>query len=173
MDTGKEVLNGFIDLANLVLKNTVYANSELPGQIPRFEGTSISAKVTGTLISLVLPPGGGEESWLAREAAGIERAATATAVIGHYPAYIELADKLGARAFTVPPEIWAKMTFAEQWAANQKFLDRAIAAGATFVLATAKNDIRSGSWLAREVEYLLQHGYEWNADATRLIPKKH
>jgi len=44
--------------------------------------------------------------------------------LGKFPDDINLADDLGARRFNIPPEVWARMTKAEQWAANKKFLDR-------------------------------------------------
>lgn len=48
-------------------------------------------------------------------------------VIGSYPQYTQLAQKIGANYFNIPAEEWAQMTPAQQWAANQTFLDAAIA----------------------------------------------
>ncbi len=50
-------------------------------------------------------------------------------VLGKYPDYINLADDLVARRFNVPDWVWNGMSDAERWAANQRFLDRAIARG--------------------------------------------
>jgi len=63
------------------------------------------------------------------------------------------------------------MSSAERWAANVKFLDEGIRAGAEFVLATARSEIRSGSVLEKEVQYLLAHGYKWADNGLSLIPK--
>jgi len=61
--------------------------------------------------------------------AEFQAAKTEATVLGHYPAYTEMAEQLGARRFNVPTEFWNKMTPAEQWTANQKFLDRMISRG--------------------------------------------
>ena len=44
--------------------------------------------------------------------------------------------------------------------ANQKFLDRAIARGATVFLAADPTKIETGTVLYKEVQYLLSKGYE-------------
>jgi hypothetical protein len=81
-------------------------------------------------------------------------------VLGHYPAYVEKAAELGARRFNVPTDIWNKMSPAQQWAANQKFLDRMIARGDQVILATQANAARAGSFFARELQYLKSQGYQ-------------
>src|SRR5690554_1725972 len=92
-----------------------------------------------------------------------------TVVIGHYPEYVELAKKLKAKIFNMPLEVWNTMNKAQQWAANQKFLDKAIKCKSEFVLATPYDKIKAGSWLSKEVSYLLKHGYKWVEDMTKLI----
>jgi hypothetical protein len=57
-------------------------------------------------------------------------------VLSHKPEYLERAAELGARYLKVPDEIWEKWSDAERWAANSRFLDRAIARGDEFILAT-------------------------------------
>ncbi|HWH96614.1 MAG TPA: hypothetical protein VNT03_22315 [Baekduia sp.] len=53
---------------------------------------------------------------------GLGRAAkAATTVLGHYPEYVQLAEQIDARTFSVPGHAWDAMSPAEQWAANQKF----------------------------------------------------
>lgn len=61
------------------------------------------------------------------------------------------------------------MSEAERWAANQKFLDRLISRGDEVVLSTPLDQIRAGSSLEREVQYLFSHGYE-AVNPTLLIP---
>lgn len=90
-------------------------------------------------------------------------------VIGHYPEYIELSDQIGVKPFSIPENIWDKMTLAEQWAANQKFLDRAIARGSEFILATPIDKVRAGSFLQREIEYLISQGYKFSLDFLTLV----
>jgi RHS repeat-associated protein len=93
-------------------------------------------------------------------------------VIGHFDdGYLELGQQLGAKTFNVPTRIWNAMSAEAQWAANVKFLDRGIREGAEFIMATHPTAIRAGSSLAREVNYLLSHGYKWADDFSKLIPK--
>ena len=100
---------------------------------------------------------------LAIGTAGVEGAAATSvaagngfglAVLGSYPAYVNLAEELGANYFSVPMEEWAEMTAAEQWAANQAFLDAAIARGDSFVFATELAP--AGSFYEQELLYLQQ-----------------
>ncbi len=62
------------------------------------------------------------------------------------------------------------MTKAEQWAANQKFLDRLIARGDEIILSNPVKDIGevSGSY-RKELEYLLGKGFRLSEDGTQLI----
>lgn len=90
-------------------------------------------------------------------------------VLGHYPAYTELAEQLGARRFSVPLEAWSKMTPTEQWAANQKFLDRMIARGDTILLATPLDKVKPKSFFERELKYLHDKGFKPSVDGSRLI----
>jgi len=100
---------------------------------------------------------------------GSSKAEVPQKVIGHYPEYVEMSNKLGTKPFSIPDEVWNKKTEVEQWAANQKFLDRAIAKGAEFNLATPIDKVRPGSYLQKEIEYLTSKGYKFNEDGTKLI----
>lgn len=91
-------------------------------------------------------------------------------VLGRYPEYTKLAGELGARRFNIPTNVWNKMTEAERWAANQKFLDRMIARGDDIVLATPLDKVKLGSYFQRELDYLFENGYRVSPDGTRLIP---
>jgi hypothetical protein len=91
-------------------------------------------------------------------------------VLGHYPAYKDTAERLGGRHFNVPSSVWNRLTAAEQWAANKKFLDRLIARGDTVILATPMMDVRAGSSFARELDYLIERGYRIAEDGTRMLP---
>jgi hypothetical protein len=90
-------------------------------------------------------------------------------VLGHYPAYTELAKQLSARRFNIPMSVWNKMSEAERWAANTKFLDRMIARGDDVILATRADLAKPGSYFARELEYLLSKGFKLSEDGLRLI----
>jgi hypothetical protein len=86
------------------------------------------------------------------------------AVLGHYPKYLELADELNAKRFNIPIEIWNKMTPEQQWNANKKFLDRLIVRGDNVRLSVNVKDIHKKSYLAKELDYLREHGYRVSSD---------
>jgi RHS repeat-associated protein len=92
-------------------------------------------------------------------------------VIGHYPDYVEAGQQSGDQYFNVPTDIWDAMTPEEQWTANQTFLDRGIANGDTFNLATPIDEMNIPSAYANEVNYLLNNGYTFNEAGTALIPE--
>jgi hypothetical protein len=85
-------------------------------------------------------------------------------VLGHYPKYLELADELNAKRFNIPIEIWNKMTPEQQWNANKKFLDRLIVRGDNVRLSVNVDDIHKKSYLAKELDYLREHGYHVSSD---------
>ena len=99
-----------------------------------------------------------------------ETTATSRVVLGHYPGYVEMAERLGARYFNIPKRVWHQMSPEQQWAANQRFLDRIISHGDTVLLSTQATRARAGSAFSREVEYLTRHGYQLVDDGTRMIP---
>jgi RHS repeat-associated protein len=95
-------------------------------------------------------------------------------MLGHFPEYLEAGAKANARVFNIPGAIWNKMSDAARWTANQKFLDRAIARGASLLLATDPAKIKAGSYLAKEVTYLLGKGFKLIKDTDdlwRFVPK--
>ncbi|MBK8576052.1 MAG: hypothetical protein IPN90_10415 [Elusimicrobia bacterium] len=96
---------------------------------------------------------------------------TGEAVLGHYPEYIQVADKIGGKRFNIPTAVWEKMSAAERWTANAKFLDRCIARGDTFILATPIKNVVPGSFYQKELNYLFQKGYRLSDDARFLLPK--
>jgi hypothetical protein len=92
-------------------------------------------------------------------------------VLGHFPEYLEKAEELGARRFNIPGEIWAAMTEQGKLAAETKFLDRLAARSDVVVLSNHISTVRPGSWLAKEIKYLLSNkGYSIGEDGLRLVP---
>jgi len=91
-------------------------------------------------------------------------------VLGHYPEYVQLGEKLGARTFSMPAGVFDAMSAEEQWAANQAFLDDAIAQGSEIHLATVANAAREGSFYERELQYMQARGYSVSSDGTMLVP---
>ena len=91
-------------------------------------------------------------------------------VLGKYPDYINLAEELGATRFNIPAKIWNKMSLAEQWEANTKFLDRMIIRGDKIILSNPVLDINkiSGAY-RKELDYMIGKGYRLNSSGTQLI----
>ena len=90
-------------------------------------------------------------------------------VLGKFPDYMNLAGELGARRFSIPTQIWNKMSGAQQWAANQKFLDRLISRGDEVILSNPVKSIEEATgWFGRELKYLSEHGFKLSADGTRM-----
>jgi hypothetical protein len=90
-------------------------------------------------------------------------------VLGNVPEYIELGAKLGAQTFEIPTDVWNAMSFDERWAANQAFLDEAIANNAEFRLAYYPPN-EDSVFYPKELEYLEGLGYTRSPDNTYLIP---
>lgn len=66
--------------------------------------------------------------------------------------------------------MWNKISQAEQWAANQRFLDRAIARGDDFILSNPVKSIGEATgWFGRELQYLTEQGYKLTKDGARMI----
>jgi hypothetical protein len=91
-------------------------------------------------------------------------------VLGRYPAYIQLGEAIPSRTFRVPTWVWNKMSPAEQWAANVRFLDRLVTRGDEVYLATRASNAVPGTFFYREIEYLTSHGYTISDDGWRLLP---
>lgn len=89
--------------------------------------------------------------------------------MGHYPEYVKLADIIKARRFQIPTDIWRKMSDAERWIANTKFLDRMILRGDNIRLATPLNKVKPGSYFQKELNYLFKKGYKASPDGLWLV----
>ncbi|OWU65929.1 MAG: hypothetical protein CBB60_002170 [Armatimonadetes bacterium Cent15-Ar3] len=82
-------------------------------------------------------------------------------VLGHYPGYIEKAQRTGASYFDIG-DAWNTLTPAQRTSANMHFLDEVAGAGDQIYLSLPKTKIRSGSALADEIQYLTgEKGYQW------------
>ena len=139
-----------------------------PGFKPGLEFARWAAEVGMFIAGTVGAPEGGILEGLAPKGAGL--ATRGTSVLGSYPKYLEKAAELGAERFNIPTSIWNKMSAVEQWAANQRFLDRLIQRGDQVILSTPAAEARAGSSFARELEYLQSQGYRLNAEGTALLP---
>jgi hypothetical protein len=145
-----------------------------------------SAGGCGWTLAMVVPGSRlGRAAKLLREAGGAGKAAgalerlskvapakrrTGVTVLGHYPEYEQVAEKIGARYFSIPSRVWKRMTRAQQEAAEIKFLERTIRRGDRIVLATSLWEMRANSWLEFEIEYLLSKGYRVSRSGLEVIP---
>lgn len=83
---------------------------------------------------------------------------------------MKLANELGAKRFNIPIDFWNKMSKAEQWAANQKFLDHMIARGNDIILSNHVKNINDVSGAFRqELDYLVRNGFRLSSDGARMV----
>jgi len=91
-------------------------------------------------------------------------------VLGKFPDYVNLAEGIGARRFSIPTNVWNKMSPAEQWVANERFLDGTIARGDDIILSNpVKNIGEATGWFGRELRYLADQGYRLAEDGARMV----
>lgn len=93
-------------------------------------------------------------------------------VLGHYPFYIEEAERRGARCFNLHADIWDCLTDDERWEQNRRFLDEAIEQGDEIILATSLGNVRIGSYFEKELQYLASCGYRPTSDKRRLVRRE-
>lgn len=79
-------------------------------------------------------------------------------VLGHYPEYIHVAADIGAHLFEMEDNDFGSCTSSQVWGLNRHFLDQMYHSGAVFILATAPEKARPGSWFEQEIRYLLTLG---------------
>ena len=80
-------------------------------------------------------------------------------ILGPHPDYLDLAGVLNARAFNMPIAEWLALSPDERWAANQRYLDEAVADGCSFRLILPPDLVKPGSYFERELKYLMMLGY--------------
>lgn len=113
-------------------------------------------------------------SWLFKGIVGLwagSAAKAGTTVLGNYPEYVRLAKGIGAKRFQIPKSVWDKMSAAEQWTANTKFLDRMILRGDNIRLATPLSKVKPGSFFQKELNYLFDKDYKVSSDGLWLVKK--
>ncbi|MDF2994071.1 MAG: Rhs family protein, partial [Microbacterium sp.] len=83
-------------------------------------------------------------------------------VLGHHPGYIQKAQERGASYFDVGDE-WDNIVARgdDPWQLNRAFLDDRIAARDRILLSLPKQDVRPGSYLEEELQYLTDNNYHW------------
>lgn len=79
-------------------------------------------------------------------------------VIGHFPDYRVVADKIGGFCFDLPVREMCSLTEDELWHKNRQFLQSRQDSHDVFLLVTNQQKIREGSWLEREYAFLKKIG---------------
>ena len=121
------------------------------------------------IIAGAIPGGKGLHKVAVKSVAPAKRASDQT-VLGRYPDYVRVSDQLDARRFEVPPETWERMTPAERWEANRKFLDRTISRGDEIVLSNPASQAKPGTTFYDEIKYLESRGYRVSDDGLHMLP---
>jgi hypothetical protein len=82
-------------------------------------------------------------------------------VLGHFPGYIEKANKMKASFYDIG-NAWDSLNDLQRWSANRHFLNKVAEQGDQVFLSVPKTKIRPDSYLKREVDYLINHkNYQW------------
>jgi RHS repeat-associated protein len=133
---------------------------------PFYEGTNaFGDKVFQPYYGGVAPT----EIGLSRVGSLLKAAEEGITVLGSYGKYLELGEKLGAKTFSIPDAIWKTLTEEERWAANVRFLNRAIARGDRIILSNSAFEAKAGTYFYRELQYLYSKGFKAVADGMALI----
>jgi hypothetical protein len=94
-------------------------------------------------------------------------------VLGRYdisPSYLEVANDVDGRVFSVPTEIWDTMSPAQKLAANIGALDQAISEHTQFFLSHGWSDANKGTGFRAELDYLFEKGFSLAPSQKWLIP---
>lgn len=166
-------MNGYVQDAGMLSlhssDNKVYIDDGLfdstinDGSSAIDEGWMIDAAA----VSLVVGVKGG--ILIAKGISAANAAGVGATVLGSYPYYLDKAQELGARVFSVPTDIWNTMTREEQWIMNKQFLDESISKGHQFIMSNSANLAKPGTFFYEEVQYLLEQGYKIVDDGMRMI----
>jgi hypothetical protein len=89
-------------------------------------------------------------------------------VLGKWPKYLQVAEDMGGKTFSVPPDVFNSLTPEQQWELNKNFLDQAVARGDYFYLANPWAE--ATGWYERELTYLFEMGYSLSLHQFWLIP---
>ncbi len=79
-------------------------------------------------------------------------------VIGHFPDYVDIADKIGGFCFDLPEQEMFSLSAEQLWNKNCQFLQERQRHHDVFLLVTNQKQIRKGSWLEREFAFLKNIG---------------
>lgn len=96
---------------------------------------------------------------------------TGKVVLGRFPDYIREATLSDSLAFNLPDDFWQSLSKQELEALNIAFLESATKRGDRIMLASPIDDLRAGSGIQLEINYLQGRGYELNQDGTEMIRK--
>ncbi|HEX5824722.1 MAG TPA: RHS repeat-associated core domain-containing protein [Candidatus Limnocylindrales bacterium] len=165
--SGSCVVDSFVDIGFVIFDFASLAFG--PPKDRHSNMQALGLDMLGLLVPCVTGLGLGYRAGRAAEE-GIDRG---IAVIGHYsdrvPDYRALGDWLGAKYFNVPEDVWKGLSEAEQKALNQDFLDDIVRSGDDVLLSNSIDDVRPGSALEWEIDYLLNSGYVVSPEGWKLL----
>jgi RHS repeat-associated protein len=159
-----ELLAGLAaQVGNLAMQSApVFWIFDVDADYPWFQVPESSAGLKGSKI-------GTAATLMAGPAGAARNAARGITVLGKFPDYLNLAEKLSARRFNMPSAVWKTLKPADQWAANRRFLDRAITRDDEFVLSNPVRNVDEVRGAFRqEIEYLIGRGYRLSEDGSRM-----
>jgi RHS repeat-associated protein len=81
-------------------------------------------------------------------------------LLGRYPDYVVRASQLNARVFNLPSDVYNAMSPEAQWAANTRFIDKALSRGDEIILSNPLSAATPGTSFLRELEYLTTKGVD-------------
>jgi hypothetical protein len=94
-------------------------------------------------------------------------------VLGAFPEYLEEAIRREADALAVSARVWRFLEKnGEQWTTCRSYLNASRHVNQEILLATNPAAISSGSMLAQELAYLLQHGFRLDFTGTKILRMK-
>lgn len=115
-------------------------------------------EMAGSAILVVLSDGLGELL------EGGSAAAKGISVIGPRDTYRVFAKQIGAKFLDVTNEAWT-------WTKNEEFLAGVVKRGDDVIFAGKFNPklLEAGTALDREINYLIERGYKWTSDFSKLV----
>jgi len=148
-----------VNSVNLLAKGYDFFSTMLTGHDSY--GVQQTTTQAATNLAVTLPMG--------RIGEGVLLVEQGITVLGSYGKYLELGEQLGAKTFNIPDAVWNTLTEDQKWAANIRFLNRAISRGDRIVLSNSAFEAKAGTYFYRELQYLYSKGYKVASNGMELI----
>ena len=96
--------------------------------------------------------------------------ATNAVSLGHYPAYVEMAQQTGARTFSMSDEAWSRCRPTSSGCATSASWTTPCVGATQLGLATPLDEVRPGSYFERELQHLVKNGCVPSVDGLSMVP---